>query len=60
VIARIVESDWVLFGVPWIVNKESYEKWLTKQEILRQAAAGRAFSRVREPAGRIRYISRLW
>jgi len=40
-LAREVEREWVLFGAPWILSKDAFSQWLTKDEYLRQIAASR-------------------
>jgi len=32
--AARVDRDWVLFGAPWITSRESFEKLLTKEEMI--------------------------
>ncbi len=36
---RRVESNWVLFGAPWIMSKEAFQASLTKDELIREFAA---------------------
>ena len=40
-IAGQVEREWVLFGAPWILSKDAFSRWLTKEELMRQLAASR-------------------
>jgi mono/diheme cytochrome c family protein len=38
---RSVENAWAFFGAPWIMSKEEFQKSLTKDEYIREAAARR-------------------
>jgi mono/diheme cytochrome c family protein len=39
--ANQVEREWVLFGAPWILGKDAFVQWLTRDEMSRQLAANR-------------------
>ncbi len=36
-----VDRDWVNFGAPWAMSKEEFDKWLTKDELIRELQAKR-------------------
>jgi mono/diheme cytochrome c family protein len=36
---RRLNNAWINFGAPWVMSKEEFEKSLTKEEIIRRAAA---------------------
>jgi hypothetical protein len=39
---QLVARAWVIFGAPWVVSRDAFETALTKDELIRRAAARRA------------------